>query len=708
MERKDLLYRLQDFRENTGHSVFRRTFLSIFCALLCVALLFALLMHQMALQNMRESIHGANTHLLQKTAALVDSALESTLDNVELLSRDPVIVNTAVVPDPSQSQRNFQSVTLLKSFLDRESYISSIALLTTYDDTVYTPPGDIVPLAQHPGSALFSQAPVLTFPHRRSQLVRQGEATYLRLSFLPGYQGELGILLLELDMEALCADLCGQLPGLAILAGQAPLFPTASSPDLSPDPADRICLSWISQDSGLEFFYAYPQPVLGPGLSGGLNPLGLLAGVVPLLALIALLVAWRYYRPLNALLRTSLDLTSLPQHDDQNEWTILRRAIGSIDSQNKRFQELVSLAAPDIQRRVLADLLEERAEKGEELEHTLAGIKSPLTSRGLFAVFVILDPSTGAIDDVPLRACLSRLERLQIRDLCLVALPYLYTVVVLVQFRRTPEADVDALKNLGNILKLHSAPLPQACLGCSGFFYSLYGLHDAYELAYVDAVQSTPAAPDPRASLQTTIQQTVSNLPEQPPEVGELTLRRLCQRLFDSQYGPSQLQEHAAWLTEAMGQLGRSFHLESPAAAPDGQTAQQAQEYAHTLLTGIYEVQKRRQNRYLVDAVEYLKSHYMDPELSLKSVAEQVGINDSYLSKLFNSAYQKGFGEYLNQVRTERAKELLLDGRLRILDISRQTGFLSVQSFTRAFKRQVGCTPGEYRRICAEADKEKK
>ena len=59
-------------------------------------------------------------------------------------------------------------------------------------------------------------------------------------------------------------------------------------------------------------------------------------------------------------------------------------------------------------------------------------------------------------------------------------------------------------------------------------------------------------------------------------------------------------------------------------------------------------------------------------------------------------------------MRTERAKELLLDGRLRILDISRQTGFLSVQSFTRAFKRQVGCTPGEYRRICAEADKEKK
>ena len=83
-----------------------------------------------------------------------------------------------------------------------------------------------------------------------------------------------------------------------------------------------------------------------------------------------------------------------------------------------------------------------------------------------------------------------------------------------------------------------------------------------------------------------------------------------------------------------------------------------------------------------------------------------MGINPSYLSKLFNSAYGKGFGQYLNELRIRQAKRLLADERLRILDVSQQTGFLSVQNFMRVFKKQTGCTPGEYRQISRKTDPE--
>lgn len=76
---------------------------------------------------------------------------------------------------------------------------------------------------------------------------------------------------------------------------------------------------------------------------------------------------------------------------------------------------------------------------------------------------------------------------------------------------------------------------------------------------------------------------------------------------------------------------------------------------------------------------------------------DHIGITPSYLRKLFNSAYQKGFGQSLNHIRIEHAKTLLLESNQKIREIGEQVGFLSVQNFMRVFKRECGCTPGEYR-----------
>lgn len=56
------------------------------------------------------------------------------------------------------------------------------------------------------------------------------------------------------------------------------------------------------------------------------------------------------------------------------------------------------------------------------------------------------------------------------------------------------------------------------------------------------------------------------------------------------------------------------------------------------------------------------------------------------------------FNDYLNNLRIEHAKELLISLDLRVQEIALQVGYLNVNSFIRMFKRASGLTPGEYRK----------
>ena len=52
--------------------------------------------------------------------------------------------------------------------------------------------------------------------------------------------------------------------------------------------------------------------------------------------------------------------------------------------------------------------------------------------------------------------------------------------------------------------------------------------------------------------------------------------------------------------------------------------------------------------------------------------------------------------EYINQVRVQKAKELLHSGEYRIGQIAEKVGFSDQQYFSRVFKKIVGCMPSEY------------
>ena len=98
--------------------------------------------------------------------------------------------------------------------------------------------------------------------------------------------------------------------------------------------------------------------------------------------------------------------------------------------------------------------------------------------------------------------------------------------------------------------------------------------------------------------------------------------------------------------------------------------------------------------------LEYISGNF-DKPLKLEDAAEQVYISPAYLGIMFKKETGKNFTTYLTDLRMKRAKELLLDVRINVNEISYKVGYNNVRYFSRIFKENVGVTPKEYRKIHA-------
>lgn len=98
------------------------------------------------------------------------------------------------------------------------------------------------------------------------------------------------------------------------------------------------------------------------------------------------------------------------------------------------------------------------------------------------------------------------------------------------------------------------------------------------------------------------------------------------------------------------------------------------------------------------DVTDYMNENYKKP-LRLADVAEALGYERCYFSKLFKNIFGVGFNDYLTTLRVgAAAKELTHTARL-ITDIAFDSGFQSVRSFNDIFKKRTGMTPMQYRNM---------
>lgn len=96
--------------------------------------------------------------------------------------------------------------------------------------------------------------------------------------------------------------------------------------------------------------------------------------------------------------------------------------------------------------------------------------------------------------------------------------------------------------------------------------------------------------------------------------------------------------------------------------------------------------------------LEYIAEHFRE-ELSIQQLAEYSHFSKSYFMAEFKSFAGIGAAEYINQLRIKAACEILRTGEKAIAETAYECGFRNLSNFNRQFRRIVGCTPSEYRRL---------
>jgi AraC-like DNA-binding protein/quercetin dioxygenase-like cupin family protein len=94
---------------------------------------------------------------------------------------------------------------------------------------------------------------------------------------------------------------------------------------------------------------------------------------------------------------------------------------------------------------------------------------------------------------------------------------------------------------------------------------------------------------------------------------------------------------------------------------------------------------------------EFIELHHARP-LTLAQVCQLCGMSQSAFSAKFKQQVGQTFVEFRNQIRIKVAKELLVKSEDKILNIGQQIGFDDLSFFNKTFKKEVGLSPGEYRK----------
>ncbi len=116
------------------------------------------------------------------------------------------------------------------------------------------------------------------------------------------------------------------------------------------------------------------------------------------------------------------------------------------------------------------------------------------------------------------------------------------------------------------------------------------------------------------------------------------------------------------------------------------------------VISGIRE-RKESKNKDVVEMiVQYTSEHFRDPNLTVENIAEVVGLSSNYVRTIFKNQTDQSLSAFINELRFQEAKKLLLETDDHANKIAGHVGFSSGKYFYASFKKQTGRTPDEFRR----------
>jgi two-component system response regulator YesN len=113
----------------------------------------------------------------------------------------------------------------------------------------------------------------------------------------------------------------------------------------------------------------------------------------------------------------------------------------------------------------------------------------------------------------------------------------------------------------------------------------------------------------------------------------------------------------------------------------------------------IFRLQSEEQKKRADNAIDYIQKYvedHLSEDLSLVRLAEKVYLNPSYLSRLYKQTTGATLSDFIDNARIKKAKELLKKENVKIHEVSKAVGYETAASFTRFFRKIIGCSPQEY------------
>jgi YesN/AraC family two-component response regulator len=101
-------------------------------------------------------------------------------------------------------------------------------------------------------------------------------------------------------------------------------------------------------------------------------------------------------------------------------------------------------------------------------------------------------------------------------------------------------------------------------------------------------------------------------------------------------------------------------------------------------------------NNKISTAIKYIEKNYSN-NLSLEEVAKYINMNTSYFSNTFKKETGVYFSDFLQKIRVEKSKGLLVQPQHKIYEIAEKVGFMDEKYYFKIFKKLTGITPNQYR-----------
>lgn len=702
------------------NTVFRRSFLSLSCILLSLILIFLIALYCIQMRDLQKNTRITNEQICSQLVSMTDMIFDRVEETTWSMMYDSTVLNAIINPIEGERSREIALLDSLSQTASSNRYIANIYLLVNQSSTVYSSSMTINSLESSSNQAAFGQNTSNKSINGNLQIIADSNHLYYRVNYLPGFhQG--AVILVELNRTQISALLNIPETNLFITTEEEiPLFDAPADMDvqyLTPknfsDSAikkqgDISILYTYSSQSGLHFYYGFkPEVTLFDNISSSLIGIIICALLLIFGLLLAFGTAYHFYKPVSGLIASLRDTNCLPDHaSETDEWRLIHDSIQSMSHTNSQYQKVLGAAALPVLDKLLYDLLSGISIPKETLPLILSNTQSGFSSEGIFNIYVITNGVAGVVKSDEMSTLCNELNRTKKEHCVTRSVVYHYTIVTLVQYND------DTLTHLDEHLRI-SKQMLQACadkvfrckLCGSEIFYHLDHCGAAYERTVQNLWRHTIESSDQKEIYQQ-IAATIQALPQKSEEDGRSMLQALQMALNVNPNAKERLDTKRHLLMEII-KLADSF----PINLFSIHSAWSIEEMEETVLDeclihlseeiveSINVIMKKRSHRYIVAASKYLRQNFTDPDISLEKIAAQIGVNNSYLSRLFSDAYGKSFNQYLRELRISEAKRLLADNTLLIRDISQATGFLTVQTFMRVFKQSTGITPSEYRAI---------